>query len=136
MPSFGDVPRPNSSTKTKVFWDASPVPVFNIKLENTTDDANQESWQKTSSHLQMCSSFFPSDRYSTSGSRVHCEFYVKRTRYQNHLQYIEKKPNLKLAYSAGTKHPHIAMMLSNPICRKYVLFPIYGWGLAWISDER
>ena len=30
---------------------------------------------------------------------------------------------LKLAYSAGTKQPHIAITVSRPICRKYVLFP-------------
>jgi hypothetical protein len=30
----------------------------------------------------------------------------------------------KLAYSAGTKHPHIAMTVNSPTCRRYVLFPI------------
>lgn len=29
----------------------------------------------------------------------------------------------KLAYSAGTKHPHIAIMTSRPVCRRYVLLP-------------
>lgn len=32
-------------------------------------------------------------------------------------------PHLKLAYSAGTKHPHIPMIVSSPTCRRYVLFP-------------
>jgi hypothetical protein len=31
---------------------------------------------------------------------------------------------LKLAYSAGTKHPHIPMIVSSPTCRRYVLFPV------------
>ena len=35
---------------------------------------------------------------------------------------------LKLPYSAGTKHPLIAKMVSKPICRKYVLFPITSSG--------
>ena len=29
----------------------------------------------------------------------------------------------KLAYSAGTKHPHMAIMTSKPVCRRYVLLP-------------
>lgn len=32
--------------------------------------------------------------------------------------------NRKLAYSAGTKQPHIAITVRRPICRRYVLFPI------------
>jgi len=36
---------------------------------------------------------------------------------------IQPECHLKLAYSAGTKHPHIATTVSKPICRKYVLFP-------------
>lgn len=31
--------------------------------------------------------------------------------------------HLKLAYSAGTKHPHIPMIVNSPTCLRYVLFP-------------
>lgn len=41
------------------------------------------------------------------------------------LLYQRLKEYLKLPYSAGTKHPHIAMTVSRPICRKYVLFPLF-----------
>lgn len=37
--------------------------------------------------------------------------------------YLGSNSYLKLAYSAGTKHPHIAMTARSPICRKYVLLP-------------
>ena len=44
-------------------------------LEAHTDDiADQGSWRKLPSRLQMCSNFFPSYRHSTSGLRGHHEF--------------------------------------------------------------
>jgi hypothetical protein len=33
-------------------------------------------------------------------------------------------PHLKLAYSAGTKHPDIAIIARRPVWRKYVLLPL------------
>lgn len=33
---------------------------------------------------------------------------------------------LKLPYSAGTKHPHMATTVISPIWRRYVLFPVLG----------
>ena len=115
------------------------LPMFNINLRSTGTDniANRGSWQKMPSHLQTCSSFFPSDRYLTSELRGRREFYVEMN--EACFWCINKrKPNLKLAYSAGTKHPHIAITLSNPICRKYVLFPIRGWGSTQLElfDDR
>jgi hypothetical protein len=100
----------------------------------TDNIANRGSWQKMPSHLQKCSSSFPSDRCSTSELRGHREFYVETN--EACLWRIKRKPYLKLAYSAGTKHPHIAMTLSNPICRKYVLFPIRGWGSAKLFVDK
>ena len=38
---------------------------------------------------------------------------------------MAQKEYRKLAYSAGTKHPHMAITVSRPICRKYVLFPLF-----------
>ena len=38
--------------------------------------------------------------------------------------YAREPEYLKLAYSAGTKHPHIAMTVNKPICFRYVLLPI------------
>ena len=58
-----------------------PLTVFNISLRSTSTDniqvANRESWRTMPSHLQTCSSFFPSDRYLTSESRGYREFYVE-----------------------------------------------------------
>ena len=34
----------------------------------------------------------------------------------------------KLAYSAGTKHPHMARIVKSATCRRYVLFPMYVSG--------
>ena len=112
------------------------LPALNISLRSTGTDsiANRGSWQKMPSHLQTCSGFFPSDRYLTSELRGHREFFVET--YEARLWCIKRKTNLKLAYSAGTKHPHIAMTLSSPICRKYVLFPIRGWGSTQLFDDK
>lgn len=38
--------------------------------------------------------------------------------------YAREPEYLKLAYSAGTKHPHIAMTVNKPTCFRYVLLPV------------
>lgn len=63
---------------------------------------------------------------SSLESRESRESCVLRKRQRGHLNnYATLTPYLKLAYSAGTKHPHIPMIVNSPTCRKYVLFPAH-----------
>lgn len=65
--------------------------------------------------------FSMSSSFESRVSRESCALRIhQRMRLANRAILV---PHLKLAYSAGTKHPHIPMIVNNPTCRRYVLFP-------------
>lgn len=120
-PSSGEVPLPTSSINTKDLGVARPAREYRGIAEVRGSSTNRVSLHNLPFHWRTCSNSSPCRHHSKvvrAGSRVSCADVSMRL--SNHTALITHP---KLAYSAGTKHPHIPMTVSSPTCLRYVLFP-------------
>lgn len=122
-PSSGDVPLPTSSISTKDLGVARPtgecrgiVGMHGLNTHRVSSRSLPSHWQTYSSSSPCCHHL----KVARAGNRVSCtniDLFLAK--------YAAFVTRLKLAYSAGTKHPHIPMTTSAPTCLRYVLFPTH-----------
>lgn len=135
-PSRGEVPRPTSSIRIKESAVVIPgIDMLSARQRNT-------SRRYTKNHSRRC--HFISESAETL---LHIIVIWKPSEEgimypssgkSSVFDYRHRSTYLKLPYSAGTKHPHIAITVNSPICRKYVLFPVKECYLRlskwWLSN--
>lgn len=123
IPSSGEVPLPTSSISTKDLGLARPAKISRGVAEAQGLNTNQVSLHNLPSRWQTCSDSSPCRhrlKVARAGNHVSCaDVYLRSNGFKRPVTHP------KLAYSAGTKHPHIPMIVRSPTCLRYVLFPTH-----------
>ena len=120
-PSNGEVPLPSSSMRISESEVASPASTGELRITQKHRRAPRIIAVDDISFAKVLRFFSIS---SSLDSRVRSESCMLKIQITIWPTKPGRKTDRKLPYSAGTKHPHMAMTVSNPICRKYVLFPV------------
>ena len=122
IPSCGDVPRPSSSTSTNESFVERPV----------NAEHRDGCWQIVRTDNHGAGEHFVGECTQTSFQIVlvgqttekRIEQSIARGHQDPESANVGGFTHLKLAYSAGTKHPQQAMIVRRATCRMYVLFPV------------
>ena len=118
-PSFGAVPRPSSSIKTNEFEDATPDQKWLRCIaidDNIENDKPKIIAEDAISLANVLKLFSISSSFESLVSKESWILPIQRIRETE--EYCTGRIHRKLAYSAGTKHPHIAIMVRRPIWRR------------------
>ena len=122
-PSSGDVPLPTSSISTNDLRVARPTRIHRHSWDGGVGYAPRIIAQIAISFANVLRLLSMSSSFESRESKESCVLHKGQCVYLTN--WVILITNLKLAYPAGTKHPHIPMIVRSPTCRRYVLFPVY-----------